>query len=84
MTFDQWCTDVRTRHATEFSSSPAKAPNLINLDDRVQERMMRCGVEARAFGLNDQDDIAILAHHTLLVDDMKWARCSNSYRRYSE
>lgn len=65
MTFDDWCVGVRDRYEASFGAPPAKAPNLINLDDRVQERMMRCGIEARAFGLHEQDDIAVLAHLTL-------------------
>lgn len=83
MTFENWCADVRDRYAAMFGVAPPKAPALIALDSRVQERMLRCGAQARAFNIdmNGYDDLAILAHHSLLMDDVKQGRL-NFYHRY--
>ena len=81
--FENWCISVRARYQDTFGVAPPKAPKLIDLDSRVQERMTRCGVEARALGIdtNGYDELAILAHHTLLLDDVKRGR-GNLYHRY--
>jgi hypothetical protein len=82
--FDLWCKDIRARYERMFNIEPKGAPNLVNLESEVQERMMRCGVEARVFDLDDnRDDLAILAHHTLLADDMKYLNgTNNKFRLY--
>ena len=71
--FTAWCQDIRERFETAFSIKPNPTPNLVNLTSIVQERIMRCAVEARFFGIDDhRDDLAILAHHTLLKDDLRF------------
>ena len=71
--FTAWCQDIRERFESAFSLKPNPAPNLVNLTSIVQERIMRCAVEARFFGIDDhRDDLAILAHHTLLKDDLRF------------
>jgi hypothetical protein len=82
ITFDDWCRDVRSKYEQQFGIKPAAAPNLVNLSSIIQERMMRCGLEARAFQLDDdRDTIAILAHHTLLYDDIKTRKGVNDPSR---
>jgi hypothetical protein len=76
--FKLWCEDIRTRFEEAFSERPNPTPNLVNLTSPVQERIMRCAVEARYFGMDDnRDHLAILAHHTLLKDDLRF----KGYRR---
>lgn len=71
--FAAWCQDIRDRFEAAFSFKPSGAPNLVNLTSIVQERIMRCAVEARFFGIDDgRDELAILAHHTLLKDDLRF------------
>jgi hypothetical protein len=71
--FATWCDDIRDRFERAFSFKPNPTPNLVNLTSAVQERIMRCAVEARFFGIDDHsDDLAILAHHTLLKDDLRF------------
>lgn len=83
MTFEDWCTDVRRRFETVFGYAPPKSPgSLVELDSRVQERIMRCGIEARAFQIADYDGLAILAHHSLILDDVRAGR-SNLWNRYA-
>lgn len=80
--FEAWCKDIRTRYEKQFNIEAKGAPNLVNLESEVQERMMRCGMEARAFDLDDdRDDLAILAHHTLLADDIKYRGGTNDRLR---
>ncbi|AXQ68967.1 hypothetical protein HOU00_gp158 [Caulobacter phage CcrPW] len=81
MTFDDWCLHVRDRFQQRFGYAPPKAPSMVELDSRIQERIMRCGVEARRFDLEHHDDLAILAHHTLIMDDVREG-FSNSHARY--
>lgn len=80
--FEDWCRDVRARYERQFGIKPPATPNLIELSSNIQERMMRCGLEARAFQLDDsRDTIAILAHHTLLLDDIKILKGVNNPSR---
>lgn len=70
--FKNWCERIRTNFDQAFNFQPNKNPNLAELHSIVSERMMRCGLEARYFGIEDGwDDLAILAHHTLLRDDLR-------------
>jgi hypothetical protein len=71
--FDSWCQSVKDRYTRCFSETP-KFPDLVCLSSQVQERMLRCAIEARFFDIdcNDRDDLAILAHHTLLLDAIKY------------
>lgn len=83
MTFKEWCASVRERYKAEFLVDAPKPPSSVDLDSRVQERMMRVGVEARRFDIaNSFDDLVVLAHHTLLLDDVKRGR-GNLYHRYA-
>ena len=71
--FKSWCEDIRARFEEAFQEKPNTVPNLVRLTSSVQERIMRCGVEARYFGISDnRDELAILAHHTLLKDDLRF------------
>lgn len=80
--FDAWCKSVQDRFERCFSMKPP-ALNLINLSSQVEERMMRCAIEARFFDIDgeNRDDLAILAHHTLLLDDIKYRQMINDRRR---
>lgn len=80
-TFEEWCEGIREQYYEMYGVIPARAPSLSNLDSRVQERTMRCGIEARTFNLSDYDSLAILAHYTLLRDDIKYGH-QNSFWRY--
>lgn len=82
MNFKDWCASVRERYKAEFLVEPPKPPSSVNLDDRVQERMMRVGIEATALDVTGFDDLVVLAHHALLLDDVKHGR-GNSYHRYA-
>lgn len=66
-----WCQDVRDRFEKRFGVKARLSPTLHDLESEVMERMMRCGIEARHFGVTEHDSLAILAHHTLLVDQMR-------------
>lgn len=75
--FEAWAEDIRRRFEIRFGEKAPRAPNVIQLETSVQERMMRCGVEARFFGVEEHDDLAILAHHTLLRDAVRQERRVN-------
>lgn len=82
LTFKEWCASVRDRYEKEFLVAPPKAPSSVDIDSRVQERIMRVGVEASRFNILDSfDDLVVLAHHSLLLDDVKRGR-GNLYHRY--
>jgi hypothetical protein len=81
LSFDEWCGSVRDRFEKTFGYTAPRSPSLVELDSRVQERIMRCGVEAHRFGLEHYDEMAVLAHHTLILEDVK-AGMSNSHMRY--
>ena len=80
--FAEWSKSVRTRWKKQFNAEPF-TPNLSVLTSPLQERMMRCAIEARYFDITDEnrDDLVILAHHTLLIDDIKFKSNINDRRR---
>jgi len=70
--FQLWCESVRERYKDAFNQPPEGTPATYPLSDVIQERMMRVGDWARHFNVEDEhDNLVILAHHTLLLDEIK-------------
>jgi hypothetical protein len=77
--FRSWVKDVKSRWTETFNNTPA-SPSMDSLTPAIQERMMRCGVEARHFqidGVEDRDSLVLLAFCTLLLDDIKYSSTVN-------
>ncbi len=75
--FQNWCRDVRQRYERAFSHKPNATPDLAFPDSIVVERVMRCAIEAQFFGVDEHDDLMILAHHTLLLDALRRPMTNN-------
>lgn len=58
--------DQRVRESQTLCAA-AKVPplNMAFSDSMITERMMRCGIEARAFGADNEDDVRTIAILTL-------------------
>ena len=76
MTFNEYVHDTKERYKSRHSRYP-EMPKFWDLDSEVQERMMRVGVEARAFQIDDGniDSIMILAYCTILRERMRRTNC---------
>lgn len=71
--FQTWCESVRRRYQAEFNVVPRGAPK-VPWCTKVTERMLRVEMEVRHFPGEDWDNqefLAIVAHHTILLDDVK-------------
>ena len=77
----EYCSNVRAQYFDEFGRKPKPSPDLINLDREVQQRMMRCGVEANMLGVDpsNRDDLATLAYHTMMSDKIKNKRLNDLF-----
>lgn len=63
--------DRRLKEFYEQEPDAIKMERLSLHDSKVQERMMRIGIEARHFGVSSEDDLCAIAIATLKNDYVK-------------
>jgi hypothetical protein len=67
----RYYSDITKRFEDTFDIKPTK-PNFGTLSSPIQERMMRLELDVHRWGIDrtDQDALVMLAHHTLLEDQI--------------